>query len=99
MNGYESLVWIKNENGREFYYKADAVREDFIDGQPLNKKEQAACTDVSLIIGTERWYHKPKGFFHARKEPFGYAGGRYETMPLGSFHRQLQTMTGSTVYS
>lgn len=55
MNGYESLVWIKNENGREFYYKADAVREDFIDGQPLNKKEQAACTDVSLIIGTERW--------------------------------------------
>ena len=55
MNGYESLVWIKNENGREFYCEGDAVREDFVDGQPLNEKEQAACTDVSHIIGTERW--------------------------------------------
>ncbi len=55
MNGYESLVWIKNEDGREFYCAADAVRENFVDGQPLNEDERAACTDVSLIVGTERW--------------------------------------------
>jgi len=88
MNGYESLVWIKNENGREFYCDADAVREDFVDGQPLNEQEQAACTDVSLIIGTERWQKRTKGFFPVRKEPFAYAGGHNETMQPGSFHRQ-----------
>lgn len=55
MNGYESLVWIKNEDGREFCCEVGAVREGFVDGQPLNEKEQAACMDVSLIVGTERW--------------------------------------------
>jgi len=55
MNGYESLVWIKNENGHEFYCDARAIREDFVDGHPLNEKEEAACTDVNLLVGTERW--------------------------------------------
>ena len=53
--GYESLVWIRDENGKEFYCPAEAVRENFTDGDKLNNQEQAACSDVNLIIGTERW--------------------------------------------
>ncbi len=53
--GYESLVWIRDEKGKEFYCSAEAVREDFTDGNELNNHERAACTDVNLLIGTERW--------------------------------------------
>ena len=53
--GYESLVWIRDENGKEFYCPAEAVREDFTDGAELNNREQAAYTDVNHIIGMERW--------------------------------------------
>lgn len=53
--GYESLVWIRDENGREFYCPADAVRNDFVDGEKLSETELKACSDVNQIVGTERW--------------------------------------------
>lgn len=55
MNGYESLVWVKDENGHEFCCEANAVRENFADGDRLNEQERASCFDVNGIIGTERW--------------------------------------------
>lgn len=53
--GYESLVWVRDENGKEFYCPANAVREDFTDGDRLTDSERNACSDVNQIIGTERW--------------------------------------------
>ena len=53
--GYESLVWIRDENGSEFYCPAEAVQKDFADGDELNSRERAACCNVNQIIGTERW--------------------------------------------
>ncbi len=55
MSGYESLIWIRDEERRELVCSADAIRDDFVDGQELSANERAACSDVSLIIGTERW--------------------------------------------
>lgn len=55
MTGYESLIWIRDEKRRELVCSADAIRDDFVDGQELSDTERAACSDVSLIIGTERW--------------------------------------------
>lgn len=55
MNGYESLVWIRDESGHEFYCDANEVRDDFVDGDRLNEQERAACNDVNQIVGTERW--------------------------------------------
>lgn len=55
MSGYESLVWIRDESGREFYCDANRVRPDFHDGERLNDEEREACSDVNAIVGTERW--------------------------------------------
>lgn len=49
--GYESLVWISDNDGREYVCALDDVRN----GHELNEEERAKCMDVSLLIGTERW--------------------------------------------
>lgn len=49
--GYESLVWISDNDGREYVCDLDDVRK----GHELNEEEKAKCMDVSLLIGTERW--------------------------------------------
>jgi hypothetical protein len=55
MIGYNSLIWIRDEEGKEYYCPVESVREDFKDGNELNERERAACSDVSQIVGTERW--------------------------------------------
>ena len=49
--GYESLVWVRDKDGREFVCNLHDIRND----HELNDEERAKCMDVSLIIGTERW--------------------------------------------
>jgi hypothetical protein len=52
--GYESLVWIRDKDGKEYAcslsdVKAITAKED------LTEEEKAKCMDVSQIVGTERW--------------------------------------------
>lgn len=49
--GYESLVWITDNDGREYVCSLDDIRNE----NELNAEERAKCMDVSQIIGTERW--------------------------------------------
>lgn len=49
--GYESLVWIRDNDGKEYVCSLDEVRNP----NELNAEERARCMDVNLLIGTERW--------------------------------------------
>jgi hypothetical protein len=49
--GYESMVWIRDNDGREFVCYLDDIHND----HELNDEERKNCMDVSLLIGTERW--------------------------------------------
>ena len=49
--GYESMVWVQDENGREFA----CYREDIKNPEELREEEKANCLNVNSIIGTERW--------------------------------------------
>jgi len=49
--GYESLVWVRDNDGREFVCNLNDIRNE----HELNDEERAKCMDVSLIVGTERW--------------------------------------------
>ena len=49
--GYESMVWIRDNDGREFVCYLDDINND----NELNDEERKNCMDVSQLIGTERW--------------------------------------------
>ena len=49
--GYESMVWVRDNDGREF----SCYLEDIKDPENLSAEEKARCLDVNLLIGTERW--------------------------------------------
>ena len=49
--GYESMVWIRDNDGKEFVCYLDDVQND----QELTDEERKNCMDVSQLIGTERW--------------------------------------------
>ncbi len=53
--GYESLVWVRDDNGKEFSCTLDASRNGVRSIHDLNEHERASCMDVNLIVGTERW--------------------------------------------
>jgi len=55
MSGYQSLVWIKDKNGKEYVCPIDAFKGGTRDRVELTEDERKACMDVNLIIGTERW--------------------------------------------
>ena len=51
--GIESLVWINDQDGKEYVCSLDdAGKRSFED---LSEAEQKQCADVNQIIGTERW--------------------------------------------
>lgn len=53
--GYESLVWVQDDNGKEFSCTLDTSRNGVRSINDLNDHERASCMDVNLIVGTERW--------------------------------------------
>ena len=53
--GYESLVWIRDKEGKEYACKAEALKGNLKTKDELNEDEKANCMDVSQLIGTERW--------------------------------------------
>lgn len=55
MSGYRSLTWIRDNDGKELVCDVEKIRKDFRDGDKLTDQEKEACTDVSQIVGTDRW--------------------------------------------
>ena len=55
MIGYEGLVWVNDDKGRELVCTLDSVRPGVRRFDDLNEGERRSCRDVSEIVGTERW--------------------------------------------
>lgn len=55
MSGYRSLTWIRDNEGRELVCEAEKLNRNFKDGDVLSDEEKKSCSDVSQIVGTERW--------------------------------------------
>lgn len=53
--GYESLVWVRDDKGREFSCSLDADRGGIRSINDLTAHERSTCMDVNVLIGTERW--------------------------------------------
>ena len=53
--GYESLVWVRDNEGREFSCTVAGKGGSPSRFEQLTEQEQKTCMDVSQIIGTERW--------------------------------------------
>ena len=49
--GYESMIWVRDNDGREFACYMDDVKDE----HNLTEEERAKCLDVNQIVGTERW--------------------------------------------
>jgi len=52
--GYESMVWIRDKNGKEYACYIDDIKK-IKKKEDLTDEEKAKCMDVSQLIGTERW--------------------------------------------
>ncbi len=52
--GYESMVWIRDKDGKEYACYVRDVK-DIKSKEELTDEEKAKCMDVSQLIGTERW--------------------------------------------
>ena len=53
--GYESLVWIRDKDGREYACSLEALKGNVREKSELSEEERKQCTDVSTLIGSERW--------------------------------------------
>ena len=53
--GYESLVWIRDKDGKEYACPIDAIKGNVKEISELSEAEKAQCMDVNLLVGTERW--------------------------------------------
>ena len=49
--GYESMVWVRDKEGREFACYLDDLKNP----AELREEEKAGCLDINNLIGTERW--------------------------------------------
>jgi len=52
--GYESLVWIRDKDGKEYACTAAALKGNLKTKDELTEEEMS-CMDVSQLVGTERW--------------------------------------------
>ena len=53
--GYESMVWIRDKDGKEYACTAAALKGNLKTNEELTEAEKEKCMDVSQLIGTERW--------------------------------------------
>ena len=53
--GYESLVWIRDKDGKEYACTAAALKGNIKTKDQLTEEERANCMYVSQLVGTERW--------------------------------------------
>lgn len=53
--GYESMVWVRDEKGRQFSCNLDDGRGGVKKFSDLTDHEKESCTNVNTMVGTERW--------------------------------------------
>ena len=53
--GYESLVWVRDKDGKEYACSAAALKGNIKTKEELTDEEKKSCMDVSQLVGTERW--------------------------------------------
>ena len=53
--GYESMVWIRDKNGKEYVCYAEDLQGNISTKEDLTEEEKTNCLDVSELLGTERW--------------------------------------------
>jgi len=53
--GYESLIWIKDKNGKEYACYLEDVKNGLKGKDELTEEEFKQCLDVNQLVGTERW--------------------------------------------
>ena len=53
--GYESLVWINDEKGREFVCYGDDIHGQQKKFEELDDQQKKNCENVNNLVGTERW--------------------------------------------
>ena len=51
--GIQSLTWIRDKNGKEYVCSLEKNQKSHY--EDLSEEEKRRCTDVNLIVGTERW--------------------------------------------
>ena len=56
--GYESMVWIRDKDGKEYACTAAALKGNLKTKEELTEEEKESCMDVSQLIGTERWQNR-----------------------------------------
>ncbi|MBT8333828.1 MAG: hypothetical protein KJP19_05285 [Deltaproteobacteria bacterium] len=49
----KTLTWIRDKNGKEYVCSLKNIHK--IRYEELTEKDKRRCTDVSQIVGTERW--------------------------------------------
>ena len=58
--GYESMVWIRDKDGKEYACTAAALKGNLKTKEELSEEEKESCMDVSQLVGTERWQKRIK---------------------------------------
>ncbi len=53
--GLRDLVWIRDKDGKEYACSVEALKGNIKKKEELTEEEKARCTDVSSMVGTERW--------------------------------------------
>jgi predicted GIY-YIG superfamily endonuclease len=53
--GLRDLVWIRDKDGKEYACSVEALKGNIKKKEELTEEEKARCTDVSTMVGTERW--------------------------------------------
>ncbi len=53
--GYESLVWVRDKDGKQYACPIDAIKGNIDAISELSAAQKAQCLDVNLLVGTERW--------------------------------------------
>lgn len=53
--GFESMVWIRDKNGKEYVCYAEDLAPNNETMEELTEEEKSVCMDVSQLLGTERW--------------------------------------------
>ena len=53
--GYESMVWLNDDEGKEFVCYLQDIGGDISSPRILTAEERAKCMNVNDLVGTERW--------------------------------------------
>jgi hypothetical protein len=53
--GFGDLVWVRDKDGKQYACSVKALKGNIKTKEELSDEEKKSCTDVSTIVGTERW--------------------------------------------